>query len=87
MKAWFVGIMVGGFFGFTIASLAFLLELTIYGERDSKPTLVQAVQILVIIILGWAAWKAEGIQALVGYVLGSFYIMRLILLPYKTPKD
>ena len=86
MKAWFIGIMFGGFFGFTIASMAFLLELTIYG-KDSKHPLLQAVQILIIIILGWVAWKAEGIQALVGYVLGSFYITRLILLPYKKRTD
>jgi len=86
MKAWFVGILFGGFFGFTIASMAFLLELTLYG-KGSKSRLLQAVQILIIIVLGWVAWKAEGIQALVGYVLGSFYITRLILLPYKTRAD
>jgi len=86
MKAWVIGIMFGGFFGFTIASMAFLLELTTYG-KESKHPLLQAFQILIIIILGWVAWKAEGMQALVGYVLGSFYITRLILLPYKTRKD
>jgi hypothetical protein len=86
MKAWFVGIMFGGFFGFTIASMAFLLELTLYG-KSSKSRLLQGVQILIIIILGWVAWKAEGLQVLVGYILGSFYITRLILLPYKTRAD
>ena len=82
MKAWFIGIMFGGFFGFIVASMTFLLELTISG-KDSKHPLLQAVQLIIIIVLGWATWKAEGIQALVGYVLGSFYITRLILLPYK----
>ena len=86
MKVWFIGILVGGFFGFTIASMAFLLEITTYG-KGSKYPLLQAVQILIILILGWVAWKAEGIQTLVGYVLGSFYITRLILLPYKTKID
>jgi len=86
MKAWFIGIMFGGFFGFTIASMSFLLELTIYG-KDSKHPLLQAVQILIIIILGWVTWKAEGIEALVGYVIGSFYLTRLILLPYKNRTD
>ena len=71
MKAWFIGIMFGGFFGFIVASMTFLLELTISG-KDSKHPLLQAVQLIIIIVLGWATWKAEGIQALVGYVLGSF---------------
>ena len=82
MKAWFIGIMFGGFFGFIVASMTFLLELTISG-KDSKHPLLQAVQLIIIIVLGWATWKAEGIQALVGYVFGSFYITRLILLPHK----
>jgi hypothetical protein len=83
MKVWIIGILFGGFFGFTIATLAFLLELTIY-EKDSKRTLLHAVQLLIIIVFGWVAWKAEGVQALVGYILGSFYIVRLILLPNKA---
>jgi hypothetical protein len=83
MKAWVVGIMFGGFFGFTIATMAFLLGLTTYGEDTKNPLLI-AIQLILIIVLGWVAWKAEGLQTLVGYVLGSFYIVRLILLPDKT---
>jgi hypothetical protein len=83
MKVWIIGILFGGFFGFTIATLAFLLELTIY-EKDSKRPLLHAIQLLIIIVFGWVAWRAEGVQALVGYVLGSFYIVRLILLPNKA---
>jgi len=83
MKVWIIGILFGGFFGFTIATLAFLLELTTY-EKDSKHPLLHAIQLLIIIVFGWVAWRAEGVQALVGYVLGSFYIVRLILLPRKT---
>ena len=83
MKAWITGIMFGGFFGFTIATMAFLLGLTTYGE-DTKNPILTAVQIILIIVLGWVAWKAEGLQTLVGYALGSFYIARLILLPHKT---
>ncbi len=69
--------------GFTIATLAFLLELTTY-EKDSKRSLLHAIQLLLIIVFGWVAWKAEGVQALVGYILGSFYIVRLIVLPNKA---
>ena len=82
MKAWLIGILLGGFFGFTIALLAFLLGLTNYGE-DSKHPLIHAIQIIIIIVFGWVAWKAEGVQTLVGYVLGSFYIVRLIFHPDK----
>jgi hypothetical protein len=83
MKAWVVGILFGGFFGFTIATMAFLLGLTKYGG-DSKQPLLHAIQLIIIFFFGWIAWKAEGIQTLVGYVLGSFYIVWLILLPTKT---
>jgi len=83
MKGWITGILFGGLFGFTIATLAFLLELMVYG-REAKHPLLQALQIVMIVALGWVAWKAEGIQALAGYILGSFYIVRLILLPYKN---
>jgi len=83
MKVWLIGILLGGFFGFTIATMAFLLELTIYGE-DSKHPLLHAIQLIIILVFGWVAWKAEGVQTLVGYVLGSFYIVRLILLPNKA---
>lgn len=83
MKAWLLGILFGGFFGFTIATMTFLLELITYGE-DSKPPLLSAVQVIIILVFAWVAWRAEGIQTLVGYVLGSFYILRLILLPRKT---
>jgi len=83
MKDWIVGILFGGFFGFTIATLAFLLELTTFGE-DSKHPLLNAVQLLLIIVVGWVAWKAEGIEAFVGYILGSFYIVRIIVFPAKT---
>jgi len=86
MRAWLIGIMFGGFFGFTIASMSFLLELTIYG-KGAKSLVLQAFQVLIIIVLGWVTWEAEGIQALVGYVLGSFYITRLILLPYNRRTD
>ena len=48
MKAWFIGIMFGGFFGFIVASMTFLLELTISG-KDSKHPLLQAVQLIIII--------------------------------------
>jgi hypothetical protein len=83
MKVWLIGILVGGFFGFTIATMAFLLELITYGEKSKHP-LLNVVQLIIILAFGWVAWKAEGLQTLVGYVLGSFYIMRLILLPKKT---
>jgi hypothetical protein len=83
MKTWVVGILLGGFFGFTIAIMTFLLELITYGE-DSKNPLLHTIQLIIIIVMGWVAWKAEGLQTLVGYVLGSFYIVWLILLPNKT---
>ena len=83
MKAWFIGILVGGFLGFIIATMSFLLGLLQYGKNSKQP-LIRAIQLLLIIIFGWVAWKAEGVQTLVGYVLGSFYIARLILLPHKT---
>ena len=83
MKVWLIGILFGGFFSFTIATMAFLLELITYG-KDSKPPLLNAIQIIIILVFGWVAWKAEGLPTLVGYVLGSFYILRLILLPRKT---
>ena len=83
MKTWVVGILLGGFFGFTIAIMTFLLELITYGE-DSKNPLLHAIQLIIIIVMGWVAWKAEGLQTLVGYVLGSFYIVWLILLPNKA---
>ena len=83
MKAWLIGILIGGFFGFTIAILAFLLGLTSYGENAKHP-LIKAIQIILIIVFGWVAWQAEGIQTLVGYILGSFYIALLIFLPAKT---
>ena len=86
MKAWLIGILLGGFFGFTIALLAFLLGLTNYGE-DSKNPLIHVVQIIIIIVFGWFAWKAEGVKTLVGYVLGSFYIVRLIIAPGKANPD
>ena len=85
MKEWIVGILFGGFFGFTIATLAFLLGLTTFGD-DSKHPLLQAIQLLLIIFVGWLAWEAEGIEAFVGYILGSFYIVRIIVFPAKTQK-
>ena len=86
MKAWVIGILFGGFFGFTIATMALLLEFATYG-KNSKHPLLQIFQITIIVALGWVAWKAEGFPTLVGYVLGSFYIARLILLPYKTDTE
>ena len=85
MKEWMVGILFGGFFGFTVAILALLLGLKTYGEAPKNPIL-QAVQVLLIVFFGWLAWKSEGIETLVGYVLGSFYIVRLLFLPDKKKK-
>ena len=62
---------------------AFLLGLILYGKGSRHPAL-QAVQVIIIIIFGWVAWKAEGIETLVGYFLGSFYIVRLIFPPKKA---
>ncbi|MDX1775934.1 MAG: hypothetical protein R3297_05085 [Desulfobulbales bacterium] len=86
MKVWLTGILFGGFFGFTIATMAFVLELLTYG-KESKPPVLTAIQLLIILFFAWVAWKAEGVQTLVGYILGSFYILRLILLPRKTKID
>ena len=86
MKTWVIGILFGGFLGFSIATMAFLLGLKTYGEGSHNP-LLRVVQVTLIIIFGWVSWKFEGVQTLVGYVLGSFYIMMLILLPYKTKID
>jgi len=86
MKTWVTGILFGGFLGFSIATMAFLLGLKTYGEASTHP-LLRAIQILLIIVFGWLAWKFEGGQILVGYILGSFYITILILLPHKTKID
>lgn len=86
MKTWLVGILFGGFFGFVIATLSFLLGLSKYGESTHHP-FIRTVQIILLIVFGWIAWKAEGVETLVGYILGSFYITRLILLPHKTKID
>ena len=83
MKAWVTGILFGGFFGFIISSMAFFLGLLFF-EKTSRQTLLHIIQLLIIIVVGWVAWKAEGVQTLVGYVLGSFYIVRLIFIPDKT---
>lgn len=86
MKTWVIGILFGGFLGFCIATMAFLLGLKTYGEGSHHP-LLRTVQVALIIIFALVSWKFEGVQTLVGYVLGSFYIMMLILLPHKTKID
>ena len=77
MKAWLLGILFGGFFGFTISILVFFLELMTY-EEESKHILLLATQLIIVFVFGWVAWRAEGVQTLVGYVLGSFYLVRLM---------
>jgi hypothetical protein len=62
--------------------LAFLLELTNYGE-DSKHPIIHVIQIIIVFVFGWFAWRAEGVKTLVGYILGSFYIVRLMFHPEK----
>ena len=82
MKVWLIGILIGGFLGFTVSIMAYLLDLLRSGENSKHPLLLP-VQLIIILGFGLLIWKAEGAKTLVGYILGSFYIVRLILLPDK----
>lgn len=87
MKTWLLGILFGGFLGFTIAMLAYLVELITYRRESTKRPLLSVMQLIFIIVVGVVAWRAQGVQALTGYVLGSFYIIALILRPYGKKRE